>query len=133
MVLAGLPDDLRVDVVPGLGAAEEVEVTALDPAALAQIGPAGEPRAGPALAELGVGGILVAVVLDHVVQVADEDTVATARELAAKEGLMCGISSGAAAWAAIEVAKRPENKGKLIVVVLPDIGERYLSTTLYPE
>ena len=72
-------------------------------------------------------------VIDDVVQVKDEDAAATSRQMAQQEGIFCGISSGAAAWAAIQVAKRTENKGKLIVVVLPDIGERYLSTALFPE
>ena len=72
-------------------------------------------------------------VVDEVVQVRDEDAAETSRQLAKLEGLMCGISCGAATWAALEVARRPEHEGKLIVVILPDIGERYLSTTLYPE
>jgi cysteine synthase A len=72
-------------------------------------------------------------VIDQVVRVQDEDAAETARRLAGLEGLMCGISSGAAAWAALEVARRDENKDKLIVVILPDLGERYLSTKLFPE
>ncbi len=69
-------------------------------------------------------------IIDEVVTVTNEDAFATARQLARSEGIFCGISSGAAAWAALQVAARPENRGKRIVVVLPDTGERYLSTDL---
>ncbi len=69
--------------------------------------------------------------IDEIIKVKDDDAIKTARRLAREEGILCGISSGAAAWAAIEVAKREENKNKMIVVILPDTGERYLSTELY--
>ena len=70
-------------------------------------------------------------VVSEIIRVKDEDAVATSRILASKEGLLSGISSGAAAYAALQVASRPENAGKRIVVLLPDTGERYLSTILY--
>jgi cysteine synthase A len=72
-------------------------------------------------------------VVDEVIQVDDDDAFKMARRLAKEEGILSGISSGAAAHVAVQVAHRPDSAGKLIVVVLPDLGERYLSTALYPE
>ncbi len=71
--------------------------------------------------------------IDEIIQVGNEDAGNTARRLAREEGVLAGISSGAAVWAALEAAKKPENRGKMIIVILPDTGERYLSTWLFEE
>lgn len=105
-----------------------------------------EPRDSPVLSGGSAGphkiqglgaGFVPAVVkselIDEIIQVTNEAAGETARQLAKREGILAGISSGAALWAALEVARRPENAGKLIVVVLPDTGERYLSTWLFQE
>jgi cysteine synthase A len=80
-----------------------------------------------------VPDVLRPELIDEIITVRDEDAAQMARRLAREEGLLCGISSGAAVWAALEVAKRPQNEEKLVVVILPDTGERYLSTELFAE
>lgn len=105
-----------------------------------------EPASSPLLSEgraaahgiQGIGAnfvpdILNTEIYDEVIPVTDEDAYASGRLLGKREGVLVGISSGAALWAAIELAKRPENEGKTIVVLLPDTGDRYLSTPLFAE
>jgi cysteine synthase A len=75
--------------------------------------------------------VLNVKIIDEIIQVSNSDAMETARQLAAKEGIAGGISSGAALWAAIQLSQRPENKGKMIVVILPDTGERYISTEMF--
>jgi cysteine synthase A len=105
-----------------------------------------EPSASPVLSGgakgphpiqgIGAGfvpAILETELLDEIIQVENEDAFKTARAMATDEGLLVGISSGAAVWSALEVAKRDENEGKLIVVIIPSFGERYLSTALFAD
>ena len=70
-------------------------------------------------------------IIDEIIQVSNDDAIETARQLAAKEGILVGVSSGAAMWAAIQISKRPGSEGKTIVVILPDTGERYISTEMF--
>ena len=105
-----------------------------------------EPADSPVLSEgrsgshkiQGIGAgfvpdVLNTKVYDEIIPVANEDAFATGRQIGRSEGVLVGISSGAAAWAAIQLAKRPENKGKTIVVLLPDTGDRYLSTPMFAD
>ena len=111
-----------------------VRIIAVEPASSPVLS-GGQP--GPhALQGIGAGfvpAVLNRSILDEIVPVKNEDAFAAARALSKTEGLLVGISSGAAAWAATQIAKRPENAGKVIVVLLPDTGERYLSTPLFTE
>lgn len=111
-----------------------VRVVAVEPASSPVLS---QGKAGPhGIQGIGAGfvpGALDTGIYDEVLPVADADAFATARQIGRQEGVLVGISSGAAAWAAVQVARRPESKGKTIVVLLPDTGDRYLSTDLFAE
>ena len=112
----------------------DVKVVAVEPASSAVLSTG---KAGPHKIQ-GIGAGFVPEVLntriyDEIIPVTNEDAFATGRLVGHKEGVLVGISSGAAVWAAVQLAKRPENKGKTIVVLLPDTGDRYLSTPLFRD
>ena len=112
----------------------DVKVVAVEPATSPVLS---QGVAGPhKIQGIGAGfvpDVLNTKVYDEIITVANEDAFATGRTVGKKEGVLVGISSGAAVWAAIELAKRPENKGKTIVALLPDTGDRYLSTPLFAD
>lgn len=125
--------------ISGVGAAlkaknPNVKIIAVEPADSPVLS---EGRAGAhKIQGIGAGFIpntLNTKIYDEIIKVANEDAFVTGREIARKEGVLVGISSGAALWAATQVALRPENEGKTIVVLLPDTGERYLSTIMFAE
>lgn len=110
------------------------KVVAVEPDASAVL--SGEQKGPHVIQGIGAGfvpEVLNQTVFDDIMRVKNDDALETARRLAQEEGLLVGISSGAAMWAALQVAGRPENAGKLLVVMLPDYGERYLSTVLYAD
>ena len=109
-----------------------IKIVAVEPKSSAVLN--GQPSGPHKIQGIGAGFIPKTYngdVVDEIFDVDNDDAIRTGRQLAREEGLLVGISSGAAAFAAIEIAKRPENKGKKIVALLPDTGERYLSTVLY--
>lgn len=109
-----------------------IKAVAVEPASSRVL--AGKPAGAHKIQGIGANFIpenFDKTVVDEILPVSNENAIETARKLATQEGLLSGISSGAAVWAANELSKRPENKGKLIVVILPDSGERYLSGELF--
>lgn len=111
-----------------------IKIIAAEPADSAVL--SGEPACPHKLQGIGAGfipDVLNTSIYDEVIKVSDSDAFSAARELGKNEGVLAGISSGAALWAAEQVALRPENEGRLIVVLLPDTGDRYLSTPLFSE
>ena len=112
----------------------EVKVVAVEPASSAVL--SGKPSGAHKIQGIGAGfvpDVLDTAVYDEIIPVENEDAFFAGREIGKNEGVLVGISSGAAVHAAIELAKRPENEGKTIVVLLPDTGDRYLSTPLFAE
>lgn len=112
----------------------EIKVIAVEPAGSPVL--SGGTKGKHPIMGIGAGfipDVLNTSIYDEIIQVSGEDAFATARKMATQEGLLVGISSGAATWAALQFAKRPEAKGKRIVVIIPSFGERYLSTSLYED
>ena len=111
-----------------------VRIVAVEPAASPVL--SGGKAGSHGIQGIGAGFVPAALdrtVCDEVLPVADEDAFALARQMGCREGVLVGISSGAALWAAVQLARRPEGKGRTIVALLPDTGDRYLSTGLFPE
>ena len=112
----------------------DVKIVAVEPASSAVL--SGEPAGSHKIQGIGAGfvpQVLDTKIYDEVIKVANDDAFKIGREIGRSEGILVGISSGAAVWASIRLAKRPENRGKNIIVLLPDTGDRYLSTPLFAD